>query len=51
MERKLIGAIKVTSVNGYVKGKTCVNIEDGVYALYFKFRGESNLSLLDFELI
>lgn len=51
MERKLIGAVKVTSVNGYVKGKTCVNIEDGVYALYFKFRGESNLSLLDFELI
>ncbi|MCR4806644.1 MAG: family 43 glycosylhydrolase [Lachnospiraceae bacterium] len=51
MDRKLTGVIKVTSVNGYVKGKTCVNIEDGVYALYFVFRGESNLSFLDFELI
>jgi hypothetical protein len=51
MDRKLIGSVKVTSVNGYVKGTTCVNIEDGVYALYFKFVGESNLILLDFELI
>ena len=51
MDRKLIGSVKVTSVNGYVKGKTCVNIEDGVFALYFKFVGESNLNLLDFELI
>ncbi|MBQ7586451.1 MAG: family 43 glycosylhydrolase [Lachnospiraceae bacterium] len=51
MNRKLIGSIPVSSTNAYIRSETDVNAGDGVYALYFIFRGESNLNFLDFELI
>ncbi|MCR5508235.1 MAG: family 43 glycosylhydrolase [Lachnospiraceae bacterium] len=50
-KRKLIGSIPVTSRNNFTRYEGNVDIEDGIYALYFVFRGESNLHLLDFELI
>ena len=51
-KRKLIGSIPVSSCNAYIRGVTDVEeVADGVYAIYFVFRGESNLNLLDFELI
>lgn len=50
-ERKLIGSIKVASTNAYKRDECEVSAEDGIYALYFKFVGESNLNFLDFELI
>ncbi len=50
-ERILMGSIPVSSTNAYKRDETKVSIEDGIYAIYFIFRGESNLNLLDFELI
>ena len=50
-KRMLIGSIPVSSCNAYRRGETDVKVDDGVYALYFKFKGESSLNLLDFELI
>lgn len=50
-ERKLIGKIPVSSTNAYKRDEGDVSIEDGIYALYFRFAGGSNLHFLDFELI
>ncbi|MCR5405743.1 MAG: hypothetical protein K6E88_03075, partial [Lachnospiraceae bacterium] len=55
--RKLIGSIPVSSTNAYKRDECSIStdgengIKDGIYALYFKFSGESNLNFLDFELI
>ena len=55
--RRLIGSIPVSSTNAYKRDECSIStdgengIKDGIYALYFKFSGESNLNFLDFELI
>ncbi|MCR5356071.1 MAG: alpha-N-arabinofuranosidase, partial [Lachnospiraceae bacterium] len=50
-DKELICSIPVTSKNTFIRWEGDASVKDGVYALYFIFRGESNLNLLDFELI
>ncbi|MBR6469251.1 MAG: family 43 glycosylhydrolase [Lachnospiraceae bacterium] len=50
-KKELICTIPVSSKNTFIRWEGNASVKDGVYALYFIFRGESNLNLLDFELI
>ena len=50
-KKELICTIPVSSKNTFIRWEGDASVKDGVYALYFIFRGESNLNLLDFELI
>ncbi|MCR5421225.1 MAG: family 43 glycosylhydrolase [Lachnospiraceae bacterium] len=49
--RRHLGGIPVASCNVYRRNEIKVNLKDGIYALYFIYRGDSNLNLLDFELV